>query len=127
MSVETEHEVQDVARAPQVPDFYIVGHAKCGTTALFEMLRQHPQIYMPQYEYGAGKEPWYFSRENPQPQTTPERSVSFTGRRTMSLNEYLELFSNAKEGQRVGEASTSYLWSPTAAARIAADATRRRG
>ena len=31
----------------RVPDFFIVGHAKCGTTALYEMLRAHPQIYMP--------------------------------------------------------------------------------
>jgi hypothetical protein len=103
----------------QVPDFYIVGHAKCGTTALYEMLRQHPQIYMPDYAFGAGKEPWFFSRDNPQPQRTPERSVAFTGRRTMSLEEYLSLFEQAQPGQRVGEASTSYLWSPTAAARIA--------
>jgi hypothetical protein len=108
----------DVPR-PEVPDFYIVGHAKCGTTALYEMLRQHPQIFMPDYAFGAGKEPWFFSRENPQPQTTPERSVAFTGRRTMSLDEYLSLFEQAQPGQRVGEASTSYLWSPSAAARIA--------
>ena len=36
----------------RVPDFFIVGHAKSGTTALYEMLRQHPQIFMP-----ASKEP----------------------------------------------------------------------
>ncbi len=31
----------------RVPDFFIVGHPKSGTTALYEMLRRHPQIYMP--------------------------------------------------------------------------------
>ena len=31
----------------RAPDFFIVGQFKCGTTALYEMLRQHPQIYMP--------------------------------------------------------------------------------
>ncbi len=30
-----------------MPDFFIVGHPKCGTTALYEMLRRHPQIFMP--------------------------------------------------------------------------------
>ncbi len=37
----------------------------------------------------------------------------------MSLDEYLSLFAGARPEQRVGEASTSYLWSRTAAARIA--------
>ncbi len=40
----------------RVPDFFIVGHPKCGTTALYEMLRRHPQIFMPDI-----KEPWFFA------------------------------------------------------------------
>ncbi|MDQ6810978.1 MAG: sulfotransferase, partial [Actinomycetota bacterium] len=109
------------ARAPaaRIPDFFIVGHAKCGTTALYEMLRRHPQIYMPQYKGGAGKEPWFFSRDNPQPQRTDERSVAFTGRRSMTIDEYVSLFAGAEPSQLVGEASTSYLWSTSAAGRIA--------
>jgi hypothetical protein len=91
-----------------VPDFFIVGHPKCGTTALYEMLRGHPQIYMP-----AGKEPWFFASElrvrtPPRPGGTPR-----------TLEEYLALFAAARPGQRVGEASALYLWSRTAAARIA--------
>jgi hypothetical protein len=101
------------------PDFFIVGHAKCGTTALYEMLRRHPQIYMPEYKRGAGKEPWFFAQDNPQPQLTAERSVAFTGRRAMTLEQYLALFAQAKPEQLVGEASTSYLWSRSAPARIA--------
>ena len=42
----------------RLPDFFIVGHSKSGTTALYEMLRQHPQIYLP-----AAKEPWFFADE----------------------------------------------------------------
>ena len=38
------------------PDFFIVGHAKSGTTALYEMLRRHPQVFMPER-----KEPWFFA------------------------------------------------------------------
>ena len=29
------------------PDFFVVGQPKSGTTALYEVLRAHPQIYMP--------------------------------------------------------------------------------
>ncbi len=64
------------AAASRVPDFFIVGHAKCGTTALYEMLRTHPQIYMPEL-----KEPAYFATDlrnrfqrpaaGPLPQTLP--------------------------------------------------------
>src|SRR6478752_4985741 len=48
------------------PDFYIVGHSKCGTTALYEMLRRHPQIFMPDV-----KEPMFFARNPDAPTFTP--------------------------------------------------------
>ncbi len=118
-------ELNAAARLQQgrIPDFFIVGHANSGTTALYEMLSRHPEIYVPGYKSGVwsvGKrEPWFFSRENPQPQLTRERSVAFTGRRTMTLDEYRALFAGAQPDQRVGEGSTSYLWSTTAAKRIA--------
>jgi hypothetical protein len=38
----------------------------------------------------------------------------------MSEDDYLALFADAEPGQRIGEGSTSYLWSPTAARAIAA-------
>jgi len=100
------------ARTPtknaRLPDFFIVGQPKAGTTALYEMLRRHPQIFMP-----AGKEPWYFARElhertPPRPEGTPT-----------TLDRYLELFAAASDGQRLGEASALYLWSRTAARGIA--------
>src|SRR5436305_6457337 len=89
----------------RLPDFFIVGHAKSGTTALYEMLRSHPQIFMPEYKGGAGKEPWYFSRDNPNPQRSGERDITFTGRTAMSQEEYLALFEGARPGQLRGEAS----------------------
>jgi hypothetical protein len=92
-----------------IPDFFIVGHAKSGTTALYSMLRRHPQIFMP-----AAKEPWFFAdelheRTPPRPEGTPK-----------TLQEYVSWFAGAGAGQRVGEASPLYLWSHTAAERIAA-------
>src|SRR6202023_1194233 len=44
---------------------------------------------------------------------------TFTGRRAMTLEQYLELFAGAQPGQVIGEASTSYLWAPSAAHPIA--------
>jgi hypothetical protein len=102
-----------VARATRMPDFFIVGHAKCGTTALYEKLREHPQVFMPKF-----KEPWYFSRHNPRDVPASERTVAVTGNKAMSEEEYLALFAEAQRGQRIGEASTSYLWSETAARAI---------
>jgi hypothetical protein len=106
--------------ALRIPDFFIVGHAKCGTTALYEMLRRHPEICMPDYKAGAGKEPWYFSRDNPRVQDDDVRSIEFTGRNVgETFEDYLRLFEHARPGQRIGEASSSYLWSRVAAGRIA--------
>jgi hypothetical protein len=119
MTVSTEHSRISPSSQHRLPDFFIVGHAKSGTTALYEMLKQHPQIYMPVYKGGAGKEPWFFSADNPQPQVGRERSTAFTGRGRVTLEDYLALFANAEPRQLIGEASTSYLWSRTAAGRIA--------
>jgi hypothetical protein len=98
-----------------VPDFFIVGHAKCGTTALYEMLRRHPQIFMPDF-----KEPMFFARNPHAPVEVERATFEQTGRRTETLEDYLALFAPAAPGQRAGEASTFYLWSHEAPARIAA-------
>ncbi len=92
----------------RLPDFFIVGHGKSGTTAMYEMLRRHPQIYMPE-----GKEPWYFAQElrvrtPPRPQGIPT-----------TLDEYAAWFDGAAPEQRAGEATALYLWSESAAANIA--------
>jgi len=94
----------------RVPDFFIVGHPKSGTTALWNMLRRHPQIYLPW-----PKEPYYFADELHPPAATPRTF----GRTPDTLEEYLSLFDAASPDQRIGEASAPYLWSRTAAGRIA--------
>jgi hypothetical protein len=94
--------------AQRVPDFFIVGHPKCGTTALYETLRRRPDVFMPDC-----KEPWFFAEElhdrtPPRPEGTPR-----------TLEQYVSLFRDARPDQQAGEASPMYLWSRTAAARIA--------
>src|SRR5438477_391054 len=81
----------------RVPDFFIVGHAKSGTTAMYEMLRRHPQIFLPE-----GKEPWFFATD-----MRPRFQTPRAGRLPQTLDEYLALFEDAGPAQRVGEASSS--------------------
>jgi hypothetical protein len=103
-----QRERADVAAHKRVPDFFVVGHPKCGTTALYEMLKAHPQIYMPD-----GKEPWFFASElldrtPPRPSGTPQ-----------TLDEYMSWFDGALPEQMIGEATSLYLWSRAAAGGIA--------
>jgi hypothetical protein len=91
----------------RLPDFFLVGNAKGGTTALYQMLRQHPDIYMPE-----NKEPWFFASE------LHERTPPRPGGTPKTLDEYAALFDDATPEQLVGEASVLYLWSRTAAQAI---------
>ncbi len=94
----------------RLPDFFIGGHAKSGTTALYEMLRPHPQIFMPDL-----KEPLYFATDL---RLRFQRPAA--GPLPTELSEYLPLFAGAGPEQMAGEASSSYLWSAEAAQNIAA-------
>ena len=92
----------------RAPDFFIIGQPKSGTTALYEILRRHPQIYMPKR-----KEPVYMASDLHAGLWSTVRT------RPRTLEDYLALFAPARSEQRVGEASTVYLWSRTAATNIA--------
>jgi Sulfotransferase family len=102
------------ASAPgRMPDFFIVGHPKSGTTALYEMLRRHPRIFMPSV-----KEPRWFSPDL----RDRQRAVAAIGPQPEvpeTVEEYLELFAAASPDQLLGEASSSYLRSAAAAELIA--------
>jgi hypothetical protein len=93
----------------RLPDFFVVGHAKSGTTALYEMLRRHPQIYM-----GDLKEPWFFASD-----MQPRFQRPGSGVAPQTLEEYAALYTGARPDQRIGEGTSSYLWSRTAAGAIA--------
>lgn len=101
--------MDDAAAIGPRPDFFIVGAFKSGTTAMYDYLRQHPQVFMPFV-----KEPLYFGDD----------LTRRYGR--MSLDEYLALFREAEPGQRIGEASAWYLYSRCAAREIHAFQPRAR-
>lgn len=85
------------------PDFFIVGAFKSGTTAMYEYLRRHPQVFMPVL-----KEPMYFGAD-----LTPRYE-------RMTEQQYLALFRDARDEQRAGEASPWYLYSTSAPTEIRA-------
>jgi Sulfotransferase domain len=83
------------------PDFVIAGAARSGTTALFEYLSHHPSVCVPRE-----KEPAFFS-------------VDVRGG-IRSLEEYRDLFAHVPQHCVTGEASTPYLYSRVAIARLIA-------
>ncbi len=114
-----------------IPDFFIVGAPRCGTTFLTSILNRHPAVFMCPI-----KEPHFFAfpditiedfrpalrkrierfdlnhylRQN---EKRPVHRHYITSR-----NDYLQLFARAKPEQLCGEASPSYLWAEGAAGRI---------
>jgi sulfotransferase family protein len=109
MTTSTERSPAALHAGRRVPDFFIVGHPKCGTTALHEMLKRHPQIFMPE-----PKEPRFLASDLRDRFTIPATETI-----PRTLEEYLNLFERARPEQRAGEASPTYLSSRTAAAMIA--------
>jgi hypothetical protein len=87
-----------------IPDFFIVGAPKCGTTALYEYLRGHPGIALPER-----KEPHYFCTDLNFPPGSAIRDD----------DEYLALFDDRPQYLH-GDASASYLYSKVALGRILA-------
>jgi hypothetical protein len=84
------------------PNFFIVGAPKCGTTALSEYLRDHPNIYISE-----PKEPHYFTFDFEQ------------YRVTKTWSEYSQLFAESNtEHRAIGEGSVFYLFSSVALAKI---------
>lgn len=113
------------------PNFFLVGAVKSGTTSLYYYLNQHPQVFM-----SPVKEPHYFSFSDMNisqfRQRIKERIANFDVRQYLkspmknlvhrayisAWEDYIQLFKNVKMEVAIGEASTSYLWSPTAAQKI---------
>jgi hypothetical protein len=88
-------------------DFLVLGAEKSGTTWLADMLRQHPQIFIP-----AQKELFYF---NAQFFESPELD---NYNHSLPLSWYLAHFEGAEAGQLRAEASPAYIWDPAASQAI---------
>ena len=90
-------------RPLRTPNFLIIGAQKCGTTALYDALCQHPEIYM-----SPVKEPFYFVLNGaPPPFKVP--SKEYAERLHYTEESYLSLFQDVVEQRAIGEASALYL------------------
>jgi hypothetical protein len=117
----------------RLPNFFLAGTVKAGTTSLYRYLAQHPQIYVSPI-----KEPCYFASElrpenfvaefQPQVQRDQEELRRYLrgpmteprfGGPVVNWEDYLRLYCKVRDEIAIGEASVSYLWSRTAARNIA--------
>jgi hypothetical protein len=100
-----------------MPNFFIIGAQKAGTTSLYHYLRQHPQVYM-----SPVKEPFFFNHEIGPDGRVVKESFGGPGRsrnpKFADLEEYRALFEGVKEELAVGEASVLYIYVPGTAERI---------
>ncbi|HET6991989.1 MAG TPA: sulfotransferase [Bacteroidia bacterium] len=81
----------------RIPDFFVVGSAKSGTTSLWQYLGQHPQIFMT--DDISAKELGYYCYHYG----------------IKELDKYTAYFKDAKPEQLVGESCHAYLSSPESA------------
>ncbi|KUH33789.1 hypothetical protein APY94_04510 [Thermococcus celericrescens] len=98
-----------------LPNFFIVGEPRSGTTSLYHYLRQHPEIFMSEI-----KEPNYFCTD-----LHRETLEFFKNERELLVRfpyhdylRYISLFQNATGYKVIGEASVIYLYSRVAAKNI---------
>lgn len=85
----------DVKNRANMPNFFILGAGKCGTTSLYHYLGHHPDIYM-----SPVKEPCFFCKEF---------------QVVKSPIDYARLFDAAEKEPLIGEASHVYFTSPASA------------
>ncbi len=112
------------------PNFFVVGAMRAGTTAIATALQQHPQVF-----FCPIKEPGFFATDIARSEygawhrknlLDPAAFATAPGRERKHLAYiddpaiYAELFQGAADFPAVGEASTAYLFSATAAPAIAA-------
>ena len=83
----------------KLPNFFIIGASKAGSTSLNYYLDQHPDIFM-----GTNKEPEFFQRDEDY-----QKGLEWF------VHEY---FDHAEEGKPIGEASASYLYYTKVAERL---------
>lgn len=103
-----------------LPDFYIAGFRKCGTTTLFDWLSQHPDICSPE-----PKEPNVLAFDDIKTNEftffeAPNRwkEADFDVNAGQELKRYSLVFKNCKSGQLKFDATPNYVLSGKAVRRI---------
>jgi hypothetical protein len=97
-----------------LPDFFVIGAPKAGTTALHAALAPHPQLFMSRV-----KEPRHFLTDGvPPPSRGGPGDAQTYQEYVWRRRDYEALFAAAPAGALKGESSPFYLWSRDAHRRI---------
>lgn len=92
-----------------LPNFFVIGAYKSGTTSLYQYLSQHPQVFVPRV-----KEPNFFAFAADDAEDRSRlRAQSVT-----TLEEYEALYETASHSIAVGDVSPEYMTCHTAARSI---------
>ncbi|MEM6888576.1 MAG: sulfotransferase [Pseudomonadota bacterium] len=97
----------ELERDKKTPNFLIIGAEKAGTTWLHDVLRAHPDLFLPDV-----KEVHFFNKYDSNGCVTDNFESRGTGW-------YFAHFAAARQGQLVGEATPMYLCDPEAPQRVA--------
>lgn len=100
-------------KALKLPNFFVIGAAKSGTTALYDTLKQHPEVFLSPI-----KEPHYFGFEGEPPVFPGIDGTHYRRTGVWRACDYGQLFAGVTRESAIGEASNLYMLSPSAAGRI---------
>jgi Sulfotransferase family len=98
-----------------LPDFFVAGAPKAGTTAVHAALARHPWLYM-----SAVKEPKFFLTDGPPPARGGPGDVQTYREHVWQRDDYEALFGPAPAGTLRGESTPFYLYRQDAQRRIRA-------
>jgi len=98
-----------------LPDFFVAGAPKAGTTAVHAALARHPQLYL-----SAVKEPKFFLTDGPPPGRGGPGDVQTYREHVWRRDDYEALFDAAPPGTLRGESTPFYLYNRAAQRRIRA-------
>jgi hypothetical protein len=99
-----------------IPDFVVAGVARAGTTTLYDLLKKHKQIYLPNI-----KETNFFSEANSinkEDYSIPKDGRYYHTRIITDWPDYEKLYVGAGQLQLKGDISPSYMWDIKTAERI---------
>lgn len=96
-----------------LPNFFVIGAGRSGTTSLHYYLSQHPQVFIP-----AVKSPSHFYCVDHQKARTMQRRLVTRDYFVYDRNKYEALFDGAGAATAVGDVSPAYLASTTVPTRI---------
>lgn len=92
-----------------LPNLFLAGAPKCGTTSLHNWLDQHPNIHM-----SGRKEPKYWLSPGVRPDYKGPKDEETAARMVVDRSAYESLFDGGADTAFIGESSPFYLWSAQA-------------